>query len=166
MDRRAVGWLNAGFHAAFRELALHAAIRESLYCPIYTLMPDHFHLIWMGVAADSDQRLATRFLRSQLGKELKAYEWQHQPHDRVLRDDERKQGALMKMVRYIAENPVRAGLANMAEEWRYTGCVVPGYPELHPLSGSFWDMFWRFYRAATAQGVVGKLPLDAAKPAV
>ena len=48
---RATGWLSDGFHARFRELMLHAAAREGLFCPTYCLMSDHLHLVWMGPAA-------------------------------------------------------------------------------------------------------------------
>lgn len=163
---RSTGWLNAGFHAAFRELLLHASVREQLFCPIYTLMPDHFHLIWMGVAEKSDQRLATRFLREQLAPLLGPADWQHQPHDRVMRDKERMRQAFVKTVSYIAENPVRAGLVSEASDWQYTGSLVPGYPNLHPLRSGFWDRVWRLYQAAIEQGSAGKLPLHGVGPAI
>jgi len=44
ISNRRRGWLNERFHAAFRELALHTAAREGLFCPTYCLMPDHLHL--------------------------------------------------------------------------------------------------------------------------
>src|SRR4051812_21038518 len=66
MKDRAVGWLTPEFHSAFREIALHAQVRERLLCPIYCLMPDHFHLVWMGIGPESDQRPATAFLRHYL----------------------------------------------------------------------------------------------------
>jgi len=155
---RATGWLDDRFHAAFREAALHAAVRENLYCPIYTLMPDHGHMIWMGLSEHSDQRLATSFLRKHLAPLLLPAEWQHQPFDRVLRADERNQDAIALTARDIAENPVRAGLAKGASEWRFTGCVVPGYPKLFPHTADFWDTFWRLYNEAATRGsVAGKL---------
>jgi REP element-mobilizing transposase RayT len=45
---------------------LHAAAREGLFCPVYCLMPDHLHLVWMGLRLDSDQRNAMSFLRTYL----------------------------------------------------------------------------------------------------
>lgn len=155
--RRRKGWLDATFHTAFRELMLHAAAREQLLCPIYTLMPDHLHLIWMGVSASSEQRPATSFLRDQLEPRLAPARWQHQPHDHVLRDDERKRGAFVSTCHYIAENPIRAGLANSTTAWPFTGCIVPGYPVLRPLADGFWEKFWRIYAAATARGYLGKI---------
>jgi len=34
---RGAGWLNDAFHAHFREVMLHAAAREGLFCPTYCL---------------------------------------------------------------------------------------------------------------------------------
>ena len=60
------GWLTEKFHARFRELMLHAAAREGLFCPAYCLMPDHLHLVWMGLRLDSDQLNGMSFLRTYL----------------------------------------------------------------------------------------------------
>ncbi|HEX2860255.1 MAG TPA: hypothetical protein VHN79_01390, partial [Lacunisphaera sp.] len=144
---------------------LHVAVRESLYCPIYTLMPDHAHLLWMGLNEGSDRRLGTQFLRRQLAPFLKPFLWQHQPFDCVLRADERQPQALAATINYIAENPVRANLVNDAKEWRFTGSVVPGYPQLHPLAEDFWGKYWRFYTAMVARGTLGKLAFDDSSPA-
>ena len=40
ISHRRQGWLDERFHAAFRELMLHTAAREGLFCPTYCLMPD------------------------------------------------------------------------------------------------------------------------------
>src|SRR5690349_9865678 len=67
MFDNARGWLSDLFHFQFRELMLHAATREGLFCPAYCLMPDHIHLLWMGLRLDSDQRNGMTFLRTYLG---------------------------------------------------------------------------------------------------
>src|ERR1022692_3132040 len=67
ISHRAEGWLAEPFHATFREIMLHAAAREGLLCPAYCLMPDHLHLVWMGLRRDSDQRNGMKFLRARLG---------------------------------------------------------------------------------------------------
>lgn len=136
---------------------LHAAIRENLFCPIYTLMPDHVHLIWMGVSDASDQRLASRFLRTNLAPHIEPYCWQHQPYDHVLRTEERTKKAFTATCEYIAANPERAGLIEKSKAWPYIGCVVPGYPGLHPLAADFWDKYWRLYASARVQKLNGKL---------
>ena len=111
LEERARGWLTPSFHATFRELMLHAAAREQLFCPAYCLMPDHLHLIWMGFRRESDQLNAMKFLRTHLEPALgSGREWQHQPHDHVLREEERKRNAFAGFCFYTLANPVRAGL--------------------------------------------------------
>lgn len=154
---RATGWLDACSHDAWREILLHAAVREQLLCPIYTMMPDHVHLVWIGVAESSDQRAATTFVRTSFTPRLAPHRWQHQPHDHVLRQDERSRGALASTCAYVAENPVRKSFVERARDWPYTGCMVPGYPRTSPFSDDFWDLFWRIHAASVARGSVGKL---------
>jgi len=149
---RARGWLDAHLHHAFRELMLHAAIREHLLCPIYTLMPDHFHLMWIGLGAASDQRRAAAFLRTHLEPKLAPFCFQHQAHDHVLRSSEHERRAFAATCAYIAANPVRAGLATEASEWPFTNCIVPGYPELNPASADFWEKFWGLYQVIVGRG--------------
>ena len=31
------------------------------------------------------------------------------------------------------------------KEYRYTDCLLPGYPELHFRLVDYWDRFWRTY---------------------
>src|SRR6266446_4823258 len=76
ISHRQQGWLNDPFHAAFRELMLHAAAREALLCLAYCLMPDHIHFVWMGLRLDTDQRNGAKFLRAQLGPFLKPAKFQ------------------------------------------------------------------------------------------
>jgi putative transposase len=147
---RQTGWLTDAFHAVFRETMLHAAAREGLFCPAYCLMPDHLHLVWMGLRLDTDQRLAMKFLREHLGPALRPHKFQHLPHDHVLREEARRRNAFGKVCHYILENPLRAELVKDPKEWTFTGAVVPGYPTLHPLEDEFWPTFWRLHTAKRA----------------
>jgi REP element-mobilizing transposase RayT len=143
---RATGWLNDSFHSRFRELLLHAATREGLLCPAYCLMPDHLHLLWLGLRADSDQRNAMTFLRTQLKPLLHPHRLQPQAYDHVLRQEDRKRGAFSRLCFYILANPVRAGLIQESEVWPYGGAVIPGYPVFHPLDEDFWARFWKIFQ--------------------
>jgi len=147
---RGTGWLNATFHAQFREMMLHATAREGLFCPAYCLMPDHLHLVWMGLRRDSDQRHGMKFLREQLGPALRPHRFQHQAHDHVLREEERKRDAFARVCFYVLANPVRARLIKELEVWPFCGAIVPGYPRLHPLADDYWPKFWKLYAAARA----------------
>jgi len=153
LERRVRGWLDENFHLHFRELLLHAAAREGLFCPVYVLMLDHLHFVWMGLRADSDQRNAMKFLRRHLALELArrstnggAFELQKQSHDSVLREKDRLRGAFEKSCFYVLDNPCRKKLANHPRDWPYLGAVVPGFPFLHPLDEDFWEQFWKLYQ--------------------
>lgn len=66
MENRKSGWLIPIFYYQFREILTHTAFRYGLACPIYCCMPDHIHLLWMGVVESCDQRLVARYFREQL----------------------------------------------------------------------------------------------------
>ena len=145
-DRRA-GWLDAQFYYHFRELLTHSQFRYAIACPIFCLMPDHIHLMWMGILEASDQRLAMRHLRKRLNASLTriGFELQDQPFDHVLREEESQETALMETCEYIARNPERAGIVAVDDyaSYPYSGCLVPGYPELKPFAPDFWTRFDR-----------------------
>jgi putative transposase len=145
---RAKGWLSEAFHGRFRELMLHAAAREGLFCPAYVLMPDHIHLLWMGLRLDSDQCNGMAFLRTYLEPALEPAKFQPQAHDRVLRAEQRRKSAFAEACRYVLSNPVRAGLVETPEAWKFNGAVVPGYPALHPLEPDYWPLFWKLFAKA------------------
>lgn len=146
IEARAQGWLTPAFHAAFREMMLHAAARERLHCPAYCLMPDHLHLIWMGLRRESNQLNAMKFLRTHLEPSLgEGRQWQLQAHEHVLREEERERNALAKTCFYVLTNPVRVGLVEREQDWPFLGAVVPGYPTLHPPAEGFWELFWKLY---------------------
>jgi putative transposase len=142
------GWLDDSFHLKFRELLLHAAAREGLFCPVYCLMPDHIHLVWMGLRADSDQKNGMAFLRTYLEPLLSPHQFQPQAYDRVLREEERKRDAFAKVCFYILDNPVRAELVKEPAAWPFCGAIIPGYPKLHPLDENFWPKFWKIFGQA------------------
>ena len=142
------GWLNESFHWQFRELLLHAAAREGLFCPVYCLMPDHLHLVWMGLRADSDQKNGMAFLRTHLEPLLAPHRFQPQAFDRVLREEDRKRNAFAKVCFYILDNPVSGRLVAEPGAWLFCGAVIPGYPKLHPLADGFWKKFWQILAEA------------------
>jgi REP element-mobilizing transposase RayT len=154
VGHRQQGWLTAGFHAAFREMMVHAAAREGLLCPAYCLMPDHLHLVWMGLRAETDQRNGMKFLRAQLGPLLQPAKFQHQAHDHVLTAKERQQHAFsVACADYVLLNPLRAGLVKTPDAWPHLGAVVPGYPRLNPFDSDYWPWFWKHYFTVREPGL-------------
>lgn len=142
---RAKGWLTPSLHHHFRELMFHTAAREGLACPIYCLMPDHLHLVWMGLRLDTNQINGMAFLRTHLEPALAPAKFQPQAQDQVLFEEQRKRNAFAKVCFYIAANPVRAELINEKETWPFAGCIVPGYPKLNPLGEDYWSKFWKIF---------------------
>jgi len=151
------GWLIPAFYYKFRELLTHAAFRYSLICPIYCLMPDHIHLLWIGVDDRTDQLKASKYFRKQVGGPLAVlgFKFQHQPYDRVLREDEKIESAFVDLVEYIARNPERKSLVpiDCYRDYKYTGCLVPGYPELTLWQANFWPRFWRTHSFLRKNGL-------------
>jgi putative transposase len=74
----------------------------------------------------------------------------------VLREEERARSAFENVVEYIARNPERAQLVppDKFQEYKYTGCLVPGYPDLDPWQSDYWDLFWRIYAGLREKGLI------------
>lgn len=109
MDARKTGWLIPIFYYKFREILTHTMFRYGLCCPIYCCMPDHIHLLWVGILDGSDQRNAIKFFRAQLNPILEKLgaRFQEQPYDHILNEEERAKSAFEDVVEYIARNPER-----------------------------------------------------------
>jgi len=145
--RRQTGWLDARAHANWREALLHTLARYRLGVPVYCLMPDHAHVLLVGLATESDQRLALSFLRRHTGRmfETMSGAWQKQGYDNVLRESERGRDGFAAVAHYIVENPVRAGLVTKAAEWDYSGSLIAGWPDLDWRREDFWERWWKIF---------------------
>ncbi len=99
----------------------------------------------MELRLDSDQQNGMAFLRTHLESKLAPEKFQHQAHDHVLKEEERRRNAFARVCNYVLENPLQAELVKHPVEWAFSGAVVPGYPTLHPLQKEFWSRFWKLY---------------------
>jgi REP element-mobilizing transposase RayT len=157
IDERKTGWLIPTLYYKFREILTHTALRYGLACPIYCCMTDHMHLLWVGILDGCDQRNAARFFRTPMNIPLGrlGVQFQKQPYDRVLRDEERQEAAFATIAEYIARNPERAGLvpSDGYRDYKYTGCLVPGYPDLSPWDDRYWEQFWKLYSRLCKHGL-------------
>ena len=145
-ERRDRFELNDLFHFRFREILAHTCFRYRVVTPAYCIMPDHVHLVWIGYADNADQKRATRFLRKELRSIIAPCTWQRQPHEHVVREQERKDGIYADTIRYILSNPVRAGLADRWQDYPYIGSVLPGYPLVDLRQENFRELFWKIYQ--------------------
>jgi len=97
-------------------------------------MPDHLHLLVEALAADScllafvkDFKQRSGFVYKQsCGVPL----WQDGYHDHIIRGDE----VVMKLARYLLENPVRVGLVRHPLDWQTLGSLVLTVEELLDLA--------------------------------
>lgn len=162
MANRKTGWLIPILYYKFREILTHTAFRYGICPPIYCCMPDHMHLLWVGIDARNDQLLASRFLRKQMNLVLGklGYSFQAEGYDHVLAEQERERTAFEDVVEYIARNPERAGLVRQDgfRDYPYTDCLLPGYPELHLWQADYWERYWRTYAYLAKNRSV--LPMD------
>ena len=129
-DRRQL-FLDAGTATMTWGHILRAGKNNDIETVAYCFMPDHLHLIAEGVSETADLK---RFIAG--AKQVSGFEyaqanrgsrlWQRYGFEHVLRDDESTQRA----VRYILENPVRAGLVEHPRDYPQIGSSVFTIEEL------------------------------------
>ena len=113
-------------------------------CLVYCFMPDHVHMILHGLDEASDARQCHNDWKGATGKYLAQHcsgtrHWQAQSYDHVLRAIEYERGALRKMIGYILENPVRAGLVTTWQEYPFVGSLIGPCDIRHPY---WWEWFY------------------------
>jgi REP element-mobilizing transposase RayT len=93
-------------------------------------MPDHLHQLVHGRALTSDAKrfilLAKQYSGYYYKKAFKQRLWQWYGHDRFLR----KVHEVRTIVRYVIENPVRAGLVQGVDEYPFIGSQLHSREEL------------------------------------
>ncbi len=118
-----------------------AVAEEKFAISAYCFMPDHVHLLLQATAEDSDLRRCQRKLKQLSGyyyqQQFKRALWQRDGYDHVLRNNE----ATGAIIRYILENPLKAGLAASVTDYPFVGSDVFSIPELLDFlrSGATWD---------------------------
>ena len=100
----------------------------------YCVMPNHVHLLirLLDLSEKVSRRGSSRYLLANVLENLKWYTalkankilsrsgafWQHESYDHVVRDDVE----LERIVRYILNNPVKAGLVRDWDSWKWSNC--------------------------------------------
>ena len=151
IQNRETGWLNHPHHEALRSILVHACARFHISCPVYCLMPDHAHFLFVGIQDSSDQIAANRWIRREWNQLLGDLSLQEQAYDHVLREADRERDAFAQVVGYILRNPVRKSLVDQWGEWGYSGTVFAGYPKLDPRKPNFWENYWKAYQAQVGE---------------
>jgi putative transposase len=96
----------------------------------YCFMPDHVHALVTGTSAESDLRKFVGRWKQASGYAHKlatnAPLWQGGFYDHVLRQEEDRR----KVIRYLLNNPIRAGLVSDLRDYAYWGSGVCSRDEL------------------------------------
>lgn len=132
--RHFLTFCTSGRHKAFVDaepvdLVLSHILRTSqeqgFELPAYCFMPDHVHLLVEGRLHTSDCRefvaRAKQFSGFYYTKRFGVRLWQRYTYERVLREHEES----ARVVRYILESPVRAGLVRRVDDYPYVGSIMP-----------------------------------------
>ena len=93
----------------------------------FCIMSNHVHAVFESLSRaechsdlhkimQSLKRHTARQANQILGRE--GAFWQDESYDRVIRDNEE----YARIIYYVLENPVKAGVASKWEEWRWTYC--------------------------------------------
>jgi putative transposase len=101
-----------------------AATDEPFDIVAYCFMPDHVHLLVAGRTESADlkrfvsraRQFAGYHFKQRFGRNL----WQRYGYERVLRTEE----ATTAVIRYIVENPLRAGRVGKIDEYPYFGSDI------------------------------------------
>jgi putative transposase len=111
---------SAGVVGPLASILLHTAGERSFAVLAYCFMPDHVHVVVEGAAEDAAfvPFMKVFCQRTALVHAERAAQrlWQPGYHDRVLRAVEQTE----VVVRYVLENPVRAGSCERAEDYPFS----------------------------------------------
>lgn len=107
--------------AAFLDLLAEGTQRFGFRCHGYCLMPNHAHLVLQAGATPLSramQNLAFRYSRHINARERRIGHLFQGRYKAILVDAD---SYLLELVRYVHLNPVRAGLCDKPEAWRWSG---------------------------------------------
>ena len=104
------------------ELLSRAAEEQQCVVPVYCFMPDHAHIMMMGLSPESDLLAAITKFKTLSGVWLHGQrlpKWQSDFYDHVMRagEDWRNHAT------YVSMNPVRTGLATAWSDYPFTGAI-------------------------------------------
>ena len=119
-NRRLETFFNDGDYRAYLDLLAEYCAAAEVAVWAYCLMPNHVHLILVPRDADGLRRALgeahRRYTRRVNFREgWRGHLWQERFHSFAL-----DEGHLLAAARYVELNPVRAGLARRARDWRWS----------------------------------------------
>lgn len=119
-------WLKDEAIARLMVAALHHRDGQQYYLLAYCIMPNHIHAVFIPLQEENGEPIALetimhsykRYTAQQANKILqrKGAFWQHESYDHVVRNA----AELERIVAYVANNPVKAGLVKQWDAWPWT----------------------------------------------
>ena len=117
------GFVNAEIVNPLVQMLSEAANKYHCIVPVYCFMPDHLHAVLRGTSPQANAKTAIDAFKSNSGlwlcQNAPFCEWQLNYHDHVLRKSE----DFRNHVRYVARNPIRAGLVHEMTEYPFLGSI-------------------------------------------
>ncbi len=113
-----------GDYAAFLKLLGEAAERTAVRLLAYCLLPNHFHLV-LWPRADGDLSDYMMWLLTAHGRRYhqhyhsSGHVWQGRFRAFPIQEDDH----LFAVLRYVERNPLRAGLAEQVQDWRWSSAA-------------------------------------------
>lgn len=112
-------WANEGFFSGFRAAADKLTNQRLWFIRAAVVMPDHLHLLATPLQ-ERDQPVGNlsaalkRWTRNQVSSP--SWNWQSGSFDRLLRSTD----TIERKWEYMRENPVRAGLVEQWQDWKWS----------------------------------------------
>jgi putative transposase len=108
----------------FESILLKELAEGDVSAQIYLFMPDHVHLILSGREENTDILKCLNSYKKQTGfwlyKNKPSIKWQKDYYDHILRKEE----DLETIIKYILNNPVRAGLVDNWKQYQFKGSTI------------------------------------------
>lgn len=118
-----------GIYNIFESIFLNELKKHKCEAYVYLFMPDHAHILLSGKESDSDIKKCIDGFKQQTGfwlyKNLSTYKWQKDYYDHILRKEEE----IKTQIDYILNNPVRAGLVEEWQNYKFKGSSVYSFDE-------------------------------------
>lgn len=131
---RNVSWLKQTAVAEKVKEAIHYRDGKEYDLIAYSIMPNHVHMVFGLINTDKivGRTDCSTYIVTTILKSLKWYTalecnkilnrsgafWQHESYDHVVRDEDE----LTRIIEYVLNNPVKAGLVDKWEDWRWSYC--------------------------------------------
>lgn len=129
-------WLSDSRIANLTAEAIHYRDGKEYDLYAYCIMPNHVHLVikLLDISAIVPRRGSSRYTLANVLENLKWYTalkankllnrsgafWQHESYDHVVRNH----AELERIIRYVLNNPVKAGLVKDWDQWKWSYCKM------------------------------------------